>query len=125
MRADDDLWRPHMKRISDAERKARARVVHPDVRVARLVMAGGAKEWLWARPEELGLESATEDDRAAWESAASREQLEQMRIKARRAALSLWWRSGPVGTVGFGLARAAQVLLRPVARLRRSAGRTA
>lgn len=95
------------------------------MRVARLVMAGAAKEWLWVPPEELGLESAREDDRAAWESAESREQMERMRIEARRAALLLWWRGGPVGAAGIGLMRVVQIVLRPVARLRRSARRPA
>ncbi len=110
-----------MKRTSDLERKDRKGVVHPDVRVARLVMAGAAKEWLWVPPEELGLESATEDDRAAWESAESRERMERMRIEARRAALLLWWTGGRMGTVRIGLFRVVRIVLRPIGRLRRSA----
>ncbi|MGH7190890.1 MAG: hypothetical protein ACREF0_17105 [Acetobacteraceae bacterium] len=96
-------------------------MVHPDVRVARLVMAGAAKEWLWVQPEELGLESAKEDDRAAWESAESRERMERTRIEERRAALLLWWAGGRMGTVRFWLFRVVQIVLRPVGRLRRSA----
>lgn len=119
MRADDDVWQRVVKRMNDLERKIRARrrTVHPDVRVARLVMAGAAKEWLWRKPEELGLESANEDDQCAWESRASREQMERLRIEANRAALRLWWRSGRMGAVRVGLVRAAQIMLRPVSRL--------
>ncbi|MGH7071442.1 MAG: hypothetical protein ACREFO_15700 [Acetobacteraceae bacterium] len=114
-----------MEPMNGGERKGRAgrRMVDPDVRLVRLVMAGMPKEWLWLQPQELGLDRTGEGYQIAPASAEGREQMERLRIEAQRVALLLWWRTGRVAAVRTELLGAVQVMLRPIGRHARSDGR--
>lgn len=103
----------------------RRTVDHPDAQLVRLVMAGAPREWLWQQPEGIGIVHATVGEADMQEAPVTAERLEEMRIQARRVAIVAWWRSGQGAVVRTVLLRVVHMMLRPVWRLRQSAGRIA
>lgn len=111
--------------MNGGERKGRAgrRMVDPDVRLVRLVMAGMPKEWLWLQPGELGLDRTEDGYQVTPTSAEGREQMERLRIEAQRVALLLWWQTCRVAAMRTELVGAVHMMLRPIGWLVRSGGR--